>query len=188
MNLTDDPECPPTVATDAEQPWPFESGAFDVVVVGEILEHLVLDANAVKEARRVLTKGGVLLATVPFAHDEPEYHVRIHSRRSIRRLLENSGFRVERLVERPGLPLKRPVGVLINAVNLALHAIGQKTYYRDAAQAMGNIELALGQRDSRLRTTMGALGLIHHGCTILARPSEEVARYKSVNVREFGGR
>lgn len=47
MNLTDDPECPPTVATDAEQPWPFESGAFDVVVVGEILEQLVLDANAV---------------------------------------------------------------------------------------------------------------------------------------------
>jgi len=38
---------------DATEPWPFEDGAFDSVVLGEILEHLENPGPAIAEAHRV---------------------------------------------------------------------------------------------------------------------------------------
>src|SRR5262249_1822437 len=37
------PDCMPMMKGDAEATWPFPTNAFDVVVMGEILEHLILD-------------------------------------------------------------------------------------------------------------------------------------------------
>lgn len=44
---------------------PFADESFDVVLLIEVLEHLFLPNEAVKEAHRVLKRGGILLATVP---------------------------------------------------------------------------------------------------------------------------
>jgi SAM-dependent methyltransferase len=44
---------------------PFPDGSFDGVVCGEVLEHIPDDAAAIRELRRVLRPGGVLVATVP---------------------------------------------------------------------------------------------------------------------------
>lgn len=52
---------------DAEQPLPFEDGTFDVVVAGELLEHMRDPAALVAEARRVLRPGGTLVGSVPNA-------------------------------------------------------------------------------------------------------------------------
>ncbi len=46
---------------------PFGDGAFDVVVAGEVLEHLQLPEVVVGEIRRVLRPGGVFLGSVPNA-------------------------------------------------------------------------------------------------------------------------
>ena len=50
---------------DLDQPLQFEDGSFDVVVAGELLEHLRDPQRLVDEIRRVLRPGGTFVASVP---------------------------------------------------------------------------------------------------------------------------
>jgi SAM-dependent methyltransferase len=50
---------------DAEEGLPFEDESFDVVVAGELLEHVRDAAALVSEARRVLRPGGTFVGSVP---------------------------------------------------------------------------------------------------------------------------
>jgi SAM-dependent methyltransferase len=53
---------------DLDEPLPFEEETFDVVVAGELLEHLRDPGRLVAEARRVLRPGGTFVASVPNAY------------------------------------------------------------------------------------------------------------------------
>ena len=53
---------------DLDEPLPFDESSFDVVVAGELLEHLRDPRLLVSEARRVLRPGGTLVASVPNAY------------------------------------------------------------------------------------------------------------------------
>src|SRR5262249_33157025 len=57
-----------TLAVDVEQPLPFPSASFDVVVAGELIEHLRFPEEAVAEVQRVLRPGGLLLGSTPNAY------------------------------------------------------------------------------------------------------------------------
>lgn len=85
---------------------PFADCSFDRVVCTEVLEHVADDRAVVAELARVLRPGGVLAASVPDEIPErllwrlsarypavPGGHVRIYSRRAIRRLLSDGGLR-----------------------------------------------------------------------------------------------
>ena len=74
----------------------FVDGAFDVVILSEVLEHIPDDHRVIAEAARVLRPGGVLAVTVPrwwpervcWALSESYHrveggHVRIYSRRKL---------------------------------------------------------------------------------------------------------
>jgi methionine biosynthesis protein MetW len=50
---------------DVEEPLPFEDESFDVVVAGELLEHLRDPRRVVGEIRRVLRPGGRFVGSVP---------------------------------------------------------------------------------------------------------------------------
>jgi SAM-dependent methyltransferase len=52
---------------DVEQPLPFEDESFDVVVAGELLEHVRDPERLVEDARRLLRPGGRLVGSVPNA-------------------------------------------------------------------------------------------------------------------------
>jgi SAM-dependent methyltransferase len=54
-----------TVWADAEEGLPFEDASFDVVVAGELLEHVRDPAGLVGDARRVLRPGGTFVGSVP---------------------------------------------------------------------------------------------------------------------------
>jgi SAM-dependent methyltransferase len=56
-----------TVWADVEDELPFPDEAFDVVVAGELLEHLADPALAVEHVRRVLRPGGRFVGSVPNA-------------------------------------------------------------------------------------------------------------------------
>jgi SAM-dependent methyltransferase len=94
---------PSTVVGDASQAYPFVNSSFDAVLLPEVLEHLIQDWVALQEARRVLKDSGLLIVTVPFYSDDAPYHVRVHSPRSIRRLLAATGFTPCRTIFRGGL-------------------------------------------------------------------------------------
>jgi SAM-dependent methyltransferase len=53
---------------DLDEPLRFEEASFDVVVAGELLEHLRDPRRVVAEARRVLRPGGTFVASVPNAY------------------------------------------------------------------------------------------------------------------------
>jgi SAM-dependent methyltransferase len=57
-----------TVWADANAPLQVADGSFDVVVAGELLEHLSRPEETLAEARRVLRPGGLLVGSVPNAY------------------------------------------------------------------------------------------------------------------------
>ena len=52
---------------DVDEPLPFEDASFDVVVAGELLEHVRDPQRLVGEAERLLRPGGTFVASVPNA-------------------------------------------------------------------------------------------------------------------------
>ena len=76
----------------------FDDKTFDGVVLAEVIEHLFEDYVALEEINRILKDDGTLVVTVPYfsnIQDEPEFHVRVHSYKTITRLLQHTGFRIE---------------------------------------------------------------------------------------------
>jgi SAM-dependent methyltransferase len=54
-----------TVWADVEEGLPFEDESFDVVVLGELLEHVRFPERVLSDVRRVLRPGGTLVGSVP---------------------------------------------------------------------------------------------------------------------------
>jgi SAM-dependent methyltransferase len=83
---------------------PFADASFDAVVLGEVLEHVPEDRQAVAEVKRVLRPRGVLALSVP-AHprlygpsDRWAGHVRRYRRRGLIETVAAGGLEVERCV------------------------------------------------------------------------------------------
>ena len=55
------------VVADVDEPLPLDSESFDVVVAGELLEHVRFPHALIAEVRRVLRQGGVFVGSVPNA-------------------------------------------------------------------------------------------------------------------------
>lgn len=94
-----------------------EEANFDAVVCAEVVEHLYRPESLPEFAAHKLNPGGLLLVTTPYhgylknlalvllgkwdSHHQPLRtggHIKFWSSRTLRRLLENSGFRVEKFV------------------------------------------------------------------------------------------
>jgi 2-polyprenyl-3-methyl-5-hydroxy-6-metoxy-1,4-benzoquinol methylase len=82
---------------------PFKANMFDTLIAGELVEHLKNPKNFVKEAWRVLKKGGALVLTTPnrgslinriFHNNETPIHFSLFTWPELRSLLEKTGFEV----------------------------------------------------------------------------------------------
>jgi SAM-dependent methyltransferase len=77
---------------------PFADHSFDLAVTLDVIEHLQDDLGALRELRRTVSAGGVLLVTVPAyqwlwsGHDEVNHHQRRYTRRSLQRVAEQAGW------------------------------------------------------------------------------------------------
>jgi SAM-dependent methyltransferase len=83
---------------DAGQPWPFKNYSFKTVIMLDVLEHIEDDVACLHEARRVLSRDGIAVLTVP-AHqflfsnwDRVLGHHRRYSKSLLQRTLRNAGF------------------------------------------------------------------------------------------------
>ena len=98
-----------TLWGDVTEPLPLPDASFDVVVAGELFEHLQLPDRTVAEVRRVLRPGGFLVGSVPNAYrlqnralflaghspDKDPTHLRMFSPALLRQLL--AGFEPPKL-------------------------------------------------------------------------------------------
>jgi ubiquinone/menaquinone biosynthesis C-methylase UbiE len=90
----------PVVAGDVVS-MPFDDSEFDAVVLGEVLEHVVRDDEAMRETVRILKPHGLLAISVPAdslplgPSAEWAGHVRHYSEQRLRELCELVGLRIE---------------------------------------------------------------------------------------------
>lgn len=108
------PECSFREHSVEDRPWPSPAGSCDVVVAFEVIAHLPWPRQLLEGAAEVLRPGGHLALTTPYhgpvkrsalatlAFDRhfnvDGEHLRFFSDRALRRLMEESGFAVERVV------------------------------------------------------------------------------------------
>jgi SAM-dependent methyltransferase len=147
LDIAPQPVIPDLVLGDAAR-LPFKGGSFDAVVCMEVLEHLFEDVTALQDIRRVLKDDGVFVLSVPFYNDIPEYHVRVHTPKTIRRLLEYSGFQVVQFVEKGGgmsrLAGSFPYLVMMHGMNLLSWWIFRKTFYIEVNRKFSRIDWHIG--------------------------------------------
>ncbi|MFA6097225.1 MAG: methyltransferase domain-containing protein [Candidatus Paceibacterota bacterium] len=78
---------------------PFPDGSCDLVTVFDVLEHIENDGRMIEECRRILKKGGKIVAAVPAymsiwsSHDEILGHRRRYSKKELLGKVEERGFR-----------------------------------------------------------------------------------------------
>lgn len=106
-----------------ENDWPYKSNYFDLVIAGDIIEHVYDTENFVNECKRILKKKGELIISTPNINSYynrilvlfgkmplwvefaptitpykillPSGHVRVFNKDSLKRLVESAGLRVE---------------------------------------------------------------------------------------------
>lgn len=97
---------------------PFARGQFDVITMWDVIEHVPVPAETVAKVGELLAPGGLLIMITPnidglfprlsysygkrydyWRHPEPPYHLYQFSKRTIRRLLTDAGFSVEKIVD-----------------------------------------------------------------------------------------
>lgn len=91
--------------TDLRKPFPFANGAFDLVLLSEVIEHLEETGALLGECKRVLVSGGAVVATTPNLWDIRKYwqgerwsgyvdktHKRLFDPASLRREFLAAGF------------------------------------------------------------------------------------------------
>ncbi len=88
---------------------PFKNNSFDTVFMGEVIEHVLNQDNAIREVYRVLKPSGEFILTTPNiaslrcraklllgqAIDTDIVHVRLLTKKQLIRLLEKNGFKIK---------------------------------------------------------------------------------------------
>jgi SAM-dependent methyltransferase len=96
------------VELDPDSPFPLGDAGFDLVLCAETVEHVRDVQLLLSEIRRVLRPGGTLALTTPASPplvrppDPRSPHLRMLTRGSLRRLLDELGFEVVSLQRRSG--------------------------------------------------------------------------------------
>jgi SAM-dependent methyltransferase len=127
------------VACDVNRPLPFKDGAFDTVVMSDVLEHLFDYETVWAEIARVLRRGGRVIVGVPFMywlHEEPYDYFR------------PTEFALRRCCERHGLTIRSldPYGGALDVLfDVTAKHVAVSTLLARAFYWFGRVALPLGR-------------------------------------------
>lgn len=82
---------------------PFSDRSFGIISILDCVEHLDDDMRALRECKRTLKDGGILLLTVPAhrwlwsRHDEALHHKRRYTRSELEKKVRNAGFEIREI-------------------------------------------------------------------------------------------
>ena len=111
----------------------FPAGAYDLVAMLDVLEHVPDDKGSLAAIKDRLKPGGTLLLTVPInpwmwsAHDVAHHHHRRYRKQEIRRLAEDAGYEIQ---------LLSPFNSLLFPPIAAVRLVGKLTGKDDSDDAM----------------------------------------------------
>ncbi len=100
---------------------PFAADSFELAVCLDVIEHLADDRGALRELRRVVAPGGVLVVTVPAyqwlwsRHDEINHHHRRYNRTMLLAAANDAGWQFTRTTYFNSLLL--PVAIALRALD-----------------------------------------------------------------------
>jgi SAM-dependent methyltransferase len=106
---------------DLNQLLPLETGSFDTVLLADVLEHIQVPDQLVRELARVLAPGGKLIMMVPFFYQvhEPPHDYNRYTRFALERMCKEAGLEVVELTPYGGYP-----DVLLDLFNKGLAKLG----------------------------------------------------------------
>jgi SAM-dependent methyltransferase len=142
---------------------PFEDDRFDAAVLGEVLEHVPEDGEALREVVRVVRPGGVVAISVPAnpayfgPSDEWAGHVRRYTRSGLVDAVESAQLQVERCVAW-GFPLSTLYHRYLYEPRLA--RVGPRGLGSSGGLALKLLGLALNVDRLFLGVERGALGYL----------------------------
>jgi SAM-dependent methyltransferase len=176
---------PNIIHGNAEKKWPFNKSSFDVVIIGEVLEHLINDSFALSEANKVLNNNGKLIITVPYLDDNPVYHIRIHTKKTIERLLKINKFEIQIYIERPGIFLKDLLNKILNTFILISIFSLKKSFYRPISKFLVKLDFFMGRNFFLLRKVLYILGVKKYGGFFVCKKSNNSLLYLDENIKAF---
>lgn len=185
MDLMEYPNMNQTKIGNAEELWPFEDKEFDIIILGEILEHLSKDYQALEEAKRVLKDDGKLVVTVPFYDSNDNYHIRMYDKKTIVHTLNISGFKPIEILERPGLPFKDSLNYVNSLIAIFFKRFFGINIYSKIVTFYGELEYMNSKR-RMFRKIFKFMNLNNYGGTILAEKSIDKFDYTNLNKDIFG--
>jgi SAM-dependent methyltransferase len=146
LDIGPQPDIEPIIFVNVEEDLPFPDGTFDIVLIGEVLEHLEQDTKALRVIRRLLKPQGRLIVSLPFYNDWEGGHIRIHSPLSGERLLRMGGFEVMDYLERPGFVTPNPLNPFQHGISFAYYLLTGHTAYPLLTKLIGVFSWYLGHR------------------------------------------
>lgn len=97
-------------------PLPYEDDFFDAILARDILEHLWEPWVTLREARRVLRPGGVIVGSVVMAKPHAVWadytHIRGFTRSSVELMFRDASFEVDAVWQMGGIPLTSRLGLI----------------------------------------------------------------------------
>jgi len=148
---------------DAQDPFPFEDGSFEVASALDVIEHVDDDMAVLNEAFRVLKPGGHIVVTVPafmflWSHnDDINAHKRRYTAGELETKMKKAGFSVKRLSYNNFFvfPLAAPLIMLRRGhePDLASHHLQAEEYQVEmepASPAVNSVLTVVGKIEAQL--------------------------------------